>query len=76
MVLAQPEGRHTATHPLLLLLRAHITSDVGPGNVLRPPNGFAALLAPAWLPTTRGILQHLWDERSQLCLKQNTSEGF
>lgn len=55
-------------HPLLLLLRADVAADVGPRDVLGPPDGLAALLAPAWLPTTRGILQHLGDEGSQLCL--------
>lgn len=58
------------THPLLLLLGADVAADVGPGNVLGPPDGFAALLAPARLPTTRGIFQHLGDEGSQLCLGQ------
>lgn len=58
------------THPLLLLLRADVAADVGPRNVLGPPDGLAALLAPAWLPTTRGILQHLGDEGSQLCLER------
>ena len=70
------EGRQTQdTHPLLLFLCADITANVGPRNVLRPPDGLAAFLAPAWFPATRGILQHLRDESSQLCLEQIAREG-
>lgn len=63
------------THPLLLFLCADIAANVGPWNVLRPPDGLAAFLAPAWFPPTCGILQHLRDESSQLRLEQTTQEG-
>lgn len=62
------------SHPLFLLLRADVTSDVCPRDVLRPPHWFAALLTPARLPSACWVLQHLWDERSQLGLNKDKTQ--
>lgn len=62
------------THPLLLLLGTDVAADVGPGDVLRPPDGLAALLAPAGLPTARGVFEHLWDEGAELGLHRGGRE--
>lgn len=56
------------SYPLFLLLCADVTTDVGPRDIIRPPDGLAALLPPARLSPARWVLQHLWDERSQLGL--------
>lgn len=60
------------SHPLFLLLCADVTADVGPRDVLRPPHWLTALFTPARLPSACWVLQHLWDERSQLGLNNNT----
>lgn len=63
------------SYSLFLLLCAHITAYVGPRDVLRPPHRLAALLTPTRLPSARGVLQHLWDERPQLGLQEKRVEN-
>ena len=69
------EGQSPRPHPLFLLLSTDVAPDIGPGDVLWPPDGLAALLAPAWLPPACGVLQHLWDEGTQLGLGTRTRGG-
>lgn len=59
-------------YPLFLLLSSDIAAYVGPGNVLWPPNWLATLFPPSRLPTACGILQHFWNERSELSLQGQT----
>lgn len=60
------------THPLLLLFCANITSDVCPRDIFRPPDGLAAFFAPAWFSPTCGVLEHLWNKRPKLGLKDKS----
>ncbi len=68
--------RQYFSHPLFLLFCADVTADVGPWNVLGPPHWLAALLPPSRLPSSRWVLQHLWDECSQLGLEWKGTDAW
>ena len=55
-------------HLFLLFVRPDVAAHVCPGHIVGPPHGSTLQLAPARLAATRGILEHLWNEGSQLSL--------
>ena len=67
-LVAQQQMHMLISYLFLFIVCAYVTAYVCPRQIRRPPDRPAALLPPAGLASTRGVLQHQWDECTELGL--------